>query len=77
LWQLKLLDFVRDQARAHGQVVLLAIHDLDLAIRYADRLIVMAGGRVVADGNPPSLLEGDTIQDVFGVRRSAEGWSPA
>jgi iron complex transport system ATP-binding protein len=76
LWQLKLLDFVRDQARAHGQAVLLAIHDLDLAIRYADRLIVMAGGRVVADGNPTSLLEGDTIQDVFGVRRSAEGWSP-
>jgi iron complex transport system ATP-binding protein len=77
LWQLKLLDLVRDQARAHGQAVLLAIHDLDLAIRYADRLIVMAGGRVVADGNPTSLLEGDKLQDVFGVRRSAEGWSPA
>ena len=76
LWQLKLLDLIRAEARVRGQAVLLAIHDLDLAARYADRLIVVAEGRVVADGDPNSLLAGSTIQDVFGIRRSAEGWSP-
>ena len=77
LWQLKLLDLIRSQARANGQAVLLAIHDLDLAARYADRLIVVAGGCVVADGDPNSVLEGTIIRDVFGIRRSVEGWSPA
>ena len=77
LWQLKLLDLVREQARANGHAVLLAIHDLDLALRYADRLIVMAAGRIVADGGPKNLLDGTTIPEVFGIRRSAEGWSPA
>ncbi|HEX8443633.1 MAG TPA: ABC transporter ATP-binding protein [Allosphingosinicella sp.] len=77
LWQLKLLELIRNEARDNGQAVLLAIHDLDLAVRYANRLIVMAGGCLAADGAPDCLLGGSTIHEVFGIRRSAEGWSPA
>jgi iron complex transport system ATP-binding protein len=77
LWQLRLLDFVRAQARGCEQTVLLAIHDLDLAADYADRIIVMQGGMVVADSEPASLFAGPVIPDVFGVRRTGGTWRPA
>jgi iron complex transport system ATP-binding protein len=77
LWQLKLLDLVRREARANDQAVLLAIHDLDLAARYADRLIVMQGGQVVADGKPEALLSGPVIPHVFGIERQDGRWAPA
>jgi iron complex transport system ATP-binding protein len=77
LWQLKLMDLLRSGARANHQAVLVAIHDLDLAARYADRLIVMQAGRVVADGAPETLLSGRTVRDVFGIERRGGRWEPA
>lgn len=77
LWQLKLLDLIRGEALANGQAVLLAIHDLDLAARYADRLIVMAQGRIVGDGSPAELLESALLTEVFGIRRSGRDWVAA
>jgi iron complex transport system ATP-binding protein len=76
LWQLRLMDHLRSLARDHGQAVLLAIHDLDLAARYADRLIVMSGGRIVADGEPGVLLGGPHIAAVFGIERHSGAWRP-
>lgn len=76
LWQLRLLDYLRDTARANGQAVLVAIHDLELARTYADRLIVMNDGRIEADGDPAELFAGPHIPRIFGVRRTADGWRP-
>jgi iron complex transport system ATP-binding protein len=69
------MDLLLRLAR-EGQAVLLALHDLDLAARYADRLIIMDGGRVVADGDPRTLMRGEEIRTVFGIEKSAEGWRP-
>ena len=77
LWQLKLLDLLREELRAGEQAALVAIHDLDLAGRYADRLIAMQGGRIVADGVPELLLSSPIIPSVFGVRKTNAGWIPA
>lgn len=77
LWQLKLLDFIRTEARSNDQAVLLAIHDLDLAARYGDRLIVMRERRIVADGPPQTILSGPAVRDVFGIVRAERGWAPA
>ena len=75
LWQLRLMDLLSGLA-ARGQAVLVALHDLDLAARYADRLIVMQGGRIVADGEPRALITGQAIGSVFGIERGEEGWRP-
>lgn len=74
LWQLKLMDVLRRRARA-GAALLVAIHDLDAAARFADRMIVMDGGRIAADGAPGELEA--VVQQVFGVRRGAGGWVAA
>jgi len=73
-WQLRLMAILRD-AVAKGQAVVAAFHDLDLAARHSDRMLVMSGGRVAADGRPAEVLAGDAIQEVFGIRREGPDWA--
>jgi iron complex transport system ATP-binding protein len=75
-WQLRLMEALRDAARERGQGVIAALHDLDLAARYADRLLIMKGGRVAADGAPPALLAGAELRETFGIEMGPEGWRP-
>jgi iron complex transport system ATP-binding protein len=53
-------------ARAFGTVVAV-LHDLALAARIADRIIVMDGGAIVADGAPAEVLSAERVRAVFGV----------
>ena len=64
--RLDLLARVRRQARA-GRAVVAALHDLDLAARFADRMLVLSHGRLVADGAPGDVLRPVLLRDVFGV----------
>jgi iron complex transport system ATP-binding protein len=77
LWQLKLMDHLRGLARSGDRAVLLAVHDLEVARGYADRLIVMNGGRVEADGDPQQLRSGPLMQQVFGIRLAEGRWEAA
>ncbi|TKD53290.1 ABC transporter ATP-binding protein [Sphingomonas baiyangensis] len=52
---------------AAGGGALVVLHDLDLAARHADRLVWMAGGRIVADGPPAATMTSDRIAAVYGV----------
>jgi iron complex transport system ATP-binding protein len=64
--QFDLLDTAR--AQADGGVAILAIlHDLNLAIAYADRLIVMKDGMIVAQGRPADIFSDTLLKDVFDV----------
>ena len=64
--QLDLLRRVERLADA-GRTVMAAIHDLELAARFADRILMLADGRLVADGSPSDVLTPDRLRDVFGV----------
>ncbi|MBA3510843.1 ABC transporter ATP-binding protein [Sphingomonas sp.] len=75
LWQVKLMERLRTLTRQPGRAVLMASHDLDLAGRFADRLIVMDKTRAVADGGP-EILEGPHIPAVFGVEKRSGAWWP-
>jgi len=50
-----------------GRAVLAVVHDLTLASRFGDRVIVLNGGRVVADGEPIRTLTPDLLRQVFGI----------
>ena len=77
LWQIRLMDLMRGQVAAQQRAAVVAMHDLDAAGRYADRIIVMHHGRVVADGPASLILASDVIPQVFGVRRTGGVWAPA
>ncbi len=76
LWQLKLMDHVRALTGTGAQTALVAMHDLELARIYADRLVVMRHGGIAADGDPESLLGGDLIPETFGIVRRDGRWRP-
>lgn len=65
--QLEVLDLVRKLAGT-GKAAAVALHDLSLAARYADRLVVLADGRVVASGKPESVLTETLLSRWFHVR---------
>jgi iron complex transport system ATP-binding protein len=75
-WQLRLMEQLRRIAREEECAILVALHDLDLAGRYGDRLLIMRDGSLVADGSPAVLLAGDQMTSVFGIERTVAGWSP-
>lgn len=77
LWQLKLMDHVRALTRTGGRAALVAMHDLELARLYADRLLVMRDGAIVGDGDPAGLMESDLIPAVFGIVLENGRWRPA
>lgn len=60
------LQLAADLAREDA-AVLVVLHDLNLAAQYADRLVVMQSGRIVADGAADAVLTENLMQDVFGV----------
>ena len=64
--QLLALDLFREEA-ARGAAVVLTLHDLSLAARFCDRLVVLAGGRVVAEGAPGAALTAEVLDSAFGL----------
>jgi iron complex transport system ATP-binding protein len=77
LWQLNLLAHLKRIVAARGQTVLMAVHDLEIARRYADRLIIVSGGELKAQGGPEALLAGAQMRDVFGIEWAGGYWTPA
>jgi iron complex transport system ATP-binding protein len=64
--QLALLDAARALADG-GTAVLAVLHDINLALAYADHLVVMHDGRVAAQGEPEHIVSDTLLADVFGV----------
>jgi iron complex transport system ATP-binding protein len=65
--QLDLLERLRRLAHRDRRCVVTALHDLNLAARYADRVLVLHRGRLVAQGEPGSVLSPALLQDVWGI----------
>ena len=63
--QVEILDLVNNLNREHGVTIIGAMHDLNLAALYFDRLILLKEGRIFADGTPEEVLTAETIEDVF------------
>ncbi|MFF3325100.1 ABC transporter ATP-binding protein [Streptomyces sp. NPDC002889] len=65
--QVEVLDLVRQLNRERGRTVVAVLHDLNQAARYADHLVAMKGGRIVAQGHPSEIVTADLVRDVFGL----------
>ncbi len=66
--QLEILDLVRRLNRERGMTIVLVLHDLNQAARYANRMIALQDGRICADGTPAQVLTPTLLEAVFGVQ---------
>ncbi|MFD3642414.1 MULTISPECIES: ATP-binding cassette domain-containing protein [Streptomyces] len=63
--QIEVLDLLTDLNRSRGTTIVMVLHDLNLAARYADHLIALAGGGLHASGTPAEVLTEETVRAVF------------
>lgn len=63
----ELLDVVRRRNREHGTTVVMVLHDLFLAARYADHLVAMQDGEIVAAGEPTEVLTAQLAEQLYGI----------
>lgn len=65
--QVEVLDLVATLNREKGTTVIMVLHDLNMACRYADHLVAMSHGRIITEGTPPDVITPDVVTDVFGL----------
>ena len=65
--QHEVMDVIRDVVE-DGKTAIVALHDLNLALRYADEVIIMKDGKVLANGKPTEVLNERIIESVYGVK---------
>jgi iron complex transport system ATP-binding protein len=64
---LEVLDLVDRLHAVYGRTVVMVLHDLNLAIRYSDELVVMRAGKIVARGKPADIVTAELLAEVFGL----------
>jgi iron complex transport system ATP-binding protein len=65
--QIDVLELLGELNRTGGTTVVMVLHDLNLAARYADHLVVMSAGRIVGEGSPVEVLTADAVRSAFGL----------
>jgi iron complex transport system ATP-binding protein len=66
--QLEVLTLIQQLNRRQGKTIVLVLHDLNQAARFAERIIALRDGRIVADGAPRDVLTADLLAEVFQVK---------
>jgi len=65
--QLEVFELIRMLANA-GKTVVMVVHDLSQACRYADHLVAMQSGRIIAEGVPADIVTPELVETLYGVR---------
>lgn len=66
--QIDLLDIVWQLNRDHKKTIVMVLHDLNMAARYADHIIAMRAGKVVVEGPPMLVIDNQVMKNVYGIR---------
>lgn len=65
--QIELLNLLRNLNRRQGNTIVAVLHDLNQACRYADHIVAMRQGHIVAEGNPRDIMTAELVETVFGL----------
>lgn len=65
--QVEVLDLLTDLNRERGTTIVMVLHDLNLAARYADHLVAVKAGRISAAGAPEAVLDARLVREVFAM----------
>ncbi|HEY9849850.1 MAG TPA: ABC transporter ATP-binding protein [Leptolyngbyaceae cyanobacterium] len=65
--QIEVLDLLCELNQTQGRTIVMVLHDLNQACRYADRLVAVRAGKIYAQGIPADVMTETTIREVFGL----------
>ncbi len=69
IWhQIDVMEILRRLVRRQRLTAIIAIHDLNMAARYSDRIMMMKKGMIVATGKPDDVMTGENLETVYGIR---------
>ena len=66
--QIELLELMQDLNQQHGRTLVVVLHDLNQACRYATHLIAMRDGQIIAEGKPAEIVTPALIETIYGLR---------
>ena len=66
-YQLEILNLISSLNAAHGTTVLMVLHDVNQALRYADNAVLMKDGGILAQGVPEQVITEDMLRLTYGV----------
>jgi iron complex transport system ATP-binding protein len=66
-YQIQILNILKNLNTAHNMTLIMAMHDLNLAASFCNRLILLDEGQIVRDGTPEQVLEKDILERVYGI----------
>ena len=65
--QIEVLDLLHELNTTRGTTIVMVLHDLNLAARYADHIVVMSQGAIVTSGSPREVITEETVATAFGM----------
>ena len=66
-YQLEVLEIVKNLVKEKAISVIMAMHDLNLASRYSDKLVMLKNGKIFSTGAPKQVITADNIKSVYEV----------
>jgi len=66
-YQVEILDLLTDLNRKYGTTIVMVLHDINLAARYADYLFALKEGRLISEGAPSQVVTRELVKEVFGL----------
>lgn len=73
IWhQIDVMEILRKLVRKRGLTAIIAIHDLNMAAKYSDRVVMMKDGKIIAGGEPGEVLNRENLKAVYGIRANVK-----
>jgi iron complex transport system ATP-binding protein len=71
-YQFHVMDLVRQETRRRNIITLVVVHDINIALRHADHVLMLKEGQLLADGAPSQVITPEILASVYGVRGRIE-----
>ncbi|MFD1802408.1 ABC transporter ATP-binding protein [Mixta tenebrionis] len=71
-YQFHVMDLVRRETRRRNIITVVVVHDINIALRHAEHVLMLKQGRLIADGEPEQVITAQSLAQVYGVRGRIE-----
>ena len=71
-YQFHVMDLVRRETRKRNIITVVVVHDINIALRHGDNVLMLKDGQLIADGKPEEVITAESLAKVYGVKGRIE-----